>query len=118
MADSHAHATHQEGEIAKPNTAWIWRVFWILLIITTIEFIISLAIPVSIMPASIKNFFYILLTVVKAGYIVGEFMHLRHEVKFMMWAILLPMFFVVWLLIALITEGGSVFELKNFWFLK
>jgi cytochrome c oxidase subunit IV len=104
------HEQHIEGEIAKPNTAWIWRVFWILLIVTAIEFIIALALP---LPASIKNFLYIFLTIVKAGYIVGEFMHLRHEVKFLFWSILLPMIFIVWLLIILIAEGGSVFELKS-----
>ncbi len=114
MADTHTHTEHKEGEIAKPNTAGIWRVFVILLIITTIEFIIALAIPVSIMPGGVKNILYIILTVVKAGYIVGEFMHLRHEVKFMIWAILLPMIFIVWLLVILIAEGGSVFEMKNF----
>lgn len=113
MADSHAHHDHQEGEIAKPNTAWIWRVFWILLIVTAIEFIIALALPVSIVPASIKNFLYIFLTIVKAAYIVGEFMHLRHEVRFLLWAIILPMIFIVWLLAILIAEGGSVFELRT-----
>ena len=50
-----------------------------------------------------------MLTIVKAGYIIGEFMHLRYEVKFLIYAILLPMIFVVWLVGALITEGGSIF---------
>jgi cytochrome c oxidase subunit IV len=52
------------------------------------------------------------MTIVKAFYIVGEFMHLKHEVKSLIWAALLPCIFVVWLLIALITEGGSIFDLR------
>jgi cytochrome c oxidase subunit 4 len=49
------------------------------------------------------------MTIVKAFYIVGEFMHLKHEVKTLIWAILLPAIFVVWLLIALIYEGGHLY---------
>ena len=52
------------------------------------------------------------MTLVKAFYIVGEFMHLKHEVKSLIWAISLPVLFIVWLLIALMTEGGSIFQLR------
>jgi cytochrome c oxidase subunit IV len=49
------------------------------------------------------------MTIVKAFYIVGEFMHLKHEVKSLIWAVLVPTIFVVWLLIALIYEGGHMY---------
>jgi len=49
------------------------------------------------------------MTIVKAFYIVGEFMHLKHEVKSLIWAILIPTVFVVWLLVALIYEGGHLY---------
>jgi cytochrome c oxidase subunit IV len=52
------------------------------------------------------------MTIIKAFYIVGEFMHLRHEVKMLIWSILLPMMFVVWLLITLIYEGGSILQVR------
>lgn len=96
----------KEGEIPKPKTKIIWRTFWILLAVTAVEFIIALALP---LPQGIKVSMYIFLTIVKAGYIIGEFMHLRYEVKFLLFAILLPMIFIVWLVGALITEGGSIF---------
>lgn len=95
----------QGGEIAKPKTKLIWRTFWILLGLTVLEFIIAFTFP----PSMFKVGLFIFLTIVKAAYIVGEFMHLRYEMKFLIFAILLPMIFVVWLLIALITEGGSIF---------
>jgi cytochrome c oxidase subunit IV len=55
-----------------------------------------------------------MLTLVKAFYIVSEFMHLKYEVKIMIWSIILPMALVIWLIIALIAEGGSVFKAKFF----
>jgi cytochrome c oxidase subunit IV len=51
---------------------------------------------------------FILLTFVKAYYIVGNFMHLRHEVKALIWSVVLPIAFIVWLVAALIYEGGSI----------
>lgn len=47
------------------------------------------------------------LTFVKAFYIVGEFMHLKHEVKTLIWSVVIPTMFIVWLVIALLYEGGS-----------
>jgi cytochrome c oxidase subunit 4 len=47
--------------------------------------------------------------VVKAFYIVSEFMHLGHEVKGLIYSVILPMIFIVWLIVALVNlEGGSV----------
>jgi cytochrome c oxidase subunit IV len=100
---------NKSGEAPKPNTAAIWRTFWILLIITTLEFIVALAIPLSIISQTWKVVLYVIMTILKAGYIVGEFMHLSHEVRFLIYAILLPMVFVVWLLIALIAEGSYMY---------
>ncbi|TAE73041.1 MAG: hypothetical protein EAZ85_08220 [Bacteroidetes bacterium] len=108
MADVHGH-THIEGEIAKPNTAGIWRTFWVLLAITALEFIIALAIPSSIVPHLVKVGVYIILTIAKAFYIVAEFMHLKHEVKFLGMCIVLPMIFIAWFLIAMVMEGGALY---------
>lgn len=52
------------------------------------------------------------MTLVKAFYIVAEFMHLKHEVKSLIWAIMLPIIFIIWLLLALMYEGGSIFQLR------
>ncbi len=55
-----------------------------------------------------KNALFIILTLFKAFYIIAEFMHLKHEVKRLIWTILLPFIFVVWLIIALMVEGNSI----------
>ncbi|TAF66979.1 MAG: hypothetical protein EAZ55_04765 [Cytophagales bacterium] len=102
------HTQHDStGEIAKPNTAGIWFTFWILLGITGLEFFVALS---HIFSHNVNVILYIIMTIVKAGYIVGEFMHLRHEAKSLIYAILLPMAFVIWLIIALIMEGNAIFQ--------
>lgn len=101
-------ATHTPGEIAKPNTAHIWRTFWIMAAITALEFVIAFVMPSSLLKVSI----FVGLTIVKAFYIVAEFMHLKYEVKSLMFSILLPLLFVIWLLIALIYEGGSIYSVR------
>lgn len=90
------------GEIAKPNTAWIWRVFGILVGITAVEFVFVFLMH----PSTLRNSIFIILTILKAFFIVAEFMHLKHETKGLIWTILVPVSLLVWLLIALITEGS------------
>ena len=89
------------GEIAKPNVGWIWKTFFVLVGITAVEFVF-----VFLMKAgTLRNSIFIVLTVFKAFFIVGEFMHLKHETKGLIWTILVPFGLLVWLLVALITEG-------------
>jgi cytochrome c oxidase subunit 4 len=88
------------------DKAAVWRTFWILLIATTIEFIIAFTLPYEMKWTRISIF--VGLTIVKAFYIVGEFMHLKHEAKTLIWSIILPCMFVVWLIIALLVEGGYI----------
>jgi cytochrome c oxidase subunit IV len=104
-----AHATNENlpaGEIAKPNTAWIWRVFFILVGITAVEFVFVFFME----PSTFRNSIFIVLTILKAFFIVAEFMHLKHETKGLIWTILIPMALLVWLLVALVTEGSYVGE--------
>ncbi|MGB3617179.1 MAG: cytochrome C oxidase subunit IV family protein [Catalinimonas sp.] len=93
---------------AKPQTKVIWRTFWILLILTAFEFLLAFTMPRGVLLTSI----FIGMTLVKAFYIVGEFMHLRHEVKTLIWSIVLPTVFIIWLVIALFIEGGSLLEVR------
>jgi len=101
-----SHDDHQSATSVaqKPDTKAIWVTFWILLGVTAVEFLI--AFTTDSKPFRLVTF--ILLTFVKAFYIVGNFMHLRHEVKTLIWSVVLPITFIVWLVIALIYEGGSI----------
>ena len=105
-----SHATNEHtlapGEIAKPNTAWIWRVFGILVGITAVEFVFVFLMH----PSTLRNSIFIVLTIMKAFFIVAEFMHLKHETKGLIWTILVPVSLLIWLLVALITEGSFIGE--------
>lgn len=106
MAQHTTSQTPQLGEIPKPNTGWIWKTFFVLVGITALEFVF-----VFVMDAgTTRNAIFIILTIFKAFFIVAEFMHLKHETKGLIWTILIPMGLLVWLLVALISEGSYVGE--------
>lgn len=88
----------------------IWKIAGILLIITIIEFVFAFSLPDhwKVMKISI----FVGLTFVKAFYIVSEFMHLKHEKKVLIWSMVLPLILVVWLVIALIYEGGAILDVR------
>jgi cytochrome c oxidase subunit IV len=82
----------------------LWRIAGLLGAVTAIEFLIAFTIPAG----AIKIILFVVLTLVKAFYIVAEFMHLGHEVKGLIWSIVLPVIFIVWLILALIMQGGAL----------
>lgn len=90
--------------VDKSKVRHLLKVALILFIVTVIEFVIAFTMESSPLRTSI----FIGLTIVKAFYIVSEFMHLGHEAKVLIWSILIPMLFVVWLIIALLMEGNAI----------
>lgn len=92
----------------KAKIKKIWVTAGILAAVTLVEFIIAFVLPASTFKVSI----FIGLTIVKAFYIVAEFMHLKYEVKVLIWSVLIPMIFVIWMMVAFIYEGGSIFEVR------
>ena len=100
------HVQVQPPDKAKINK--IWKTAGILAAITALEFLIAFTMG----SGTAKVVIFILMTIVKAAYIVGEFMHLKYEVKVLIWSILIPLIFVVWMLIAFIYEGGSIFNVR------
>jgi cytochrome c oxidase subunit 4 len=94
---------HAQVTVLPPNKEKIkklWTVAGILGAVTALEFLIAFTMN----HGPLKTSIFIGLTIVKAAYIVGEFMHLRYEVKVLFWSILIPMIFVVWMLVAFIYE--------------
>lgn len=109
-----AHTEETTQVVVKPpdkaKIKKLWNVAIFLGVVTAIEFVIAFTVPHEWGAARVTIF--ILLTIVKAAYIVGEFMHLRHEVKVLIWSILIPMIFVVWMLVAFVYEGLSIFQTR------
>ncbi len=108
-----SHSHEPKVTVLPPDKAKIkklWTVALILLLITILEFIIAFTVPHEYETSRVTIF--ILMTIVKAAYIVGEFMHLRHEAKVLIWSILIPMVFVIWMLVAFVYEGMAIFNTR------
>ncbi|MBD8487848.1 cytochrome C oxidase subunit IV family protein [Echinicola sp. CAU 1574] len=89
----------------KEKIKKIWKTALILLVITSVEFLLAFTMERGMLLFAI----FIGLTLVKAAYIMMEFMHLKDESKTLFWSIMLPLIFLVWLLIALSKEGADIF---------
>jgi cytochrome c oxidase subunit IV len=106
MAHHEEHTTVTVLPPDKEKIKKLWTVAGILGLITAVEFAVAFLVPHDLQQLRVWTF--ILMTIVKAGYIVGEFMHLRHEAKVLIWSILIPMVFVVWMLVAFVYEGMAI----------
>ncbi len=83
----------------------VWMTAGILAFLTAIEFVCAFKLDRGPFLTSI----FVFLTFVKTFYIVGEFMHLKYERKMLIWSIVLPVMFIIWLILALLMEGGYIF---------
>lgn len=103
-----AHQSNQpQVTVLPPNKEKIkhlWQVAAIMAAVTTVEFIVAFTMH----SGPLKTAFFVLMTIVKAGYIVGEFMHLRYETKVLFWSIMVPTVFIIWMLVAFVYEGLAI----------
>ena len=110
--DDHGHhdfVIEEKGlHVIHSSKKEIWKVFFILLAITILEFLIALtpAIYDNLSKTAMVTIFFIL-TIAKAFYIVGYFMHLRHERLNMAYTILVPLGFILYLIALLLFEGAA-----------
>ena len=104
--EEHAHGEH-EGMTKKK----IWSVFFILLLITVIEFIIALwAIPQGHMSQGVGNYVDIALTLLKAFYIVAYFMHLKFEKLGLQLALTVSFIFIIYFIVLMLVEGSYLYD--------
>ncbi|MEP6513989.1 MAG: cytochrome C oxidase subunit IV family protein [Parafilimonas sp.] len=54
-----------------------------------------------------------ILMLAKAFYIVGYFMHLKHEVRNLVMTVIVPLFLFVWFIVSFLADGNSYKILKN-----
>ena len=108
---SHAH---------ESNLGRIWKVFGILSVITIVEVIFGILKPEvlhmnNFLSMNLLNWLFIILTLVKAYYIVWAFMHMEGEKSSLRWIVVSPIIFLVaYLLFILLVEADYIFEIfKN-----
>ncbi|WP_130733524.1 cytochrome C oxidase subunit IV family protein [Flavobacterium sp. J27] len=104
----------------ESNTKRIWIVFGILSVITTVEVALGIVKPDFLfrshfLSTSLLNWIFIILTLVKAYYIMWAFMHLEGEKASLRWSVVAPLIFLIlYLCFIVLVEGDYIFEVfKN-----
>jgi len=102
----------------KSNVQKIWGVLIFLSIVTTVEVILGIVKPESLMGMflgmKILNWIFIILTIVKAYDIAWDFMHIRDEKGSLKGSIVLPLVVLIpYLCFILLLEADYIFEVMR-----
>mgnify|MGYP000847387800 FL=1 len=102
----------------KSNVQKIWGVLIFLSIVTTVEVILGIVKPESLMGMflgmKILNWTFIIVTIVKAYYIAWDFMHIRDEKGGLKGSIVLPLVVLIpYLCFILLLEADYIFEVMR-----
>jgi len=102
---------HDDGAVVKE----IWKVTGILSVLTIVELILGFIMMRDISEAMRLAFkgTIVILMIAKAFYIVGYFMHLKHELKNLIMTIVVPLALFIWFITAFLYEGNSYKNLRN-----
>ena len=102
------------------NTKRIWIVFAILSVLTIVEVALGIEKPAvlfmnTFLSMTLLNWIFIILTIVKAYYIVWAFMHMEGERSSLRWAVVSSLvFLIIYLFFILLVEADYIFEIyKN-----
>ena len=101
--------THHSEDEGKTLRKKIWKVTAILTAITVIEVILGAFIKQHSSIWPLVKYSFIILTLVKAAYIVLSFMHLGDERKSLKYVILVPyIIFIIYLIFIALKESSAV----------
>ena len=98
------------------NTKRIWFVFALLSVVTTVEVFLGIMKPEALymrnlLSMNLLNWIFIILTIVKAYYIVWAFMHMEGERASLRWSVVSSVIFLVlYLLFILLVEADYIYE--------
>lgn len=117
MDHYHMHTYVPGQEIEKPKTKWIWKVFWILLAVTTVEVGFAFLNDLGggekrFLSPTGEKWFFITLTLVKAYYIVFSFMHLGDEKFAFKLTVSLTTTFLVYFIALMMFEGYALRDIQ------
>lgn len=112
-----SHAIDIESN--KAHVARIWKAFWILAVLTILELACGYLIyflekgdPSYALILFIKGVI-VIMTFMKAFYIIAIFMHLGDEKRGMILSVGIPALLFIWFIIAFLADGNSFRTLRN-----
>ena len=114
----HTLASLEEEQHVGGGRKEIYRVTIILSVLTALELALGFAMmymEYESLERHLFKGFILILMLAKAFYIVGYFMHLKHEIRNMVMTIVVPLFLFVWFIIAFLSDGNSFRNDKNKW---
>ena len=100
----------------KSNQSKIWAVLFFLSVVTIIEVALGIIKPEvliinSFLSMKLINWIFIILTIVKAYYIMWDFMHMRDEVRGLQFSVVVTLsFLIAYLAFILLVEGNYIFD--------
>jgi caa(3)-type oxidase subunit IV len=103
----HTEEHHEHVEPPSDMISKIWKTFWILLALTIVDIVLYFMLLSH--HSMWKNSLFIMLGIVKAYYIVGIFMHMKFEMKWLRNFIIYPMLFIIVLVALVLIEGDYTF---------
>ena len=109
-----AHELTQEEY--KSQVSAVWKATLWLSIITIVEVGIALFWYYNLeetLPGFMLNVLMIVASILKAFFIVAEFMHLKYEKRALMLSILVPLVLFIWGIIAFLIEGDHIKDLRE-----
>ena len=111
MASGH----HVDDAAYNSQVNAVWKATAWLSIITIVEVGIALLYlyVFTSWPRMAVNIFFILATIMKGFFIVGEFMHLKYEQRAFIISLGVPLIFLIWAIIAFSVEGSFWLEIRN-----
>ncbi len=92
--------------VDKDKIKGIWKIALYMALITAVEYVFAFTMDAG----TLRSTIFVGLTIWKAFFIVSEFMHLGHEVKGLIYSIILPMMFIIWLIVALVNMEGAAIK--------
>lgn len=113
-----AHTHTMDDATYNSQVKAIWKTTLYLSIVTVIE--VGLAIlwlegmPLHGSNKFILNSLLVLFSLVKAFFIIAEFMHLKYEKRALIISLSLPLIFILWLIIAFMWESSSWFAMRGY----
>ncbi|MCL7988731.1 cytochrome C oxidase subunit IV family protein [Sphingobacterium sp. lm-10] len=105
----HTATAHHEEHHETMGAKKIWSVFFVLLALTALEFLIALGFVHHwqiIEKGMFVNTIYILLTLLKAYYIVAFFMHLKFEKSSFIVCSSIVFIFIAYFIVLMLVEGN------------